>query len=32
VQIDIDAMAKDVDYMIGAEEQFHLVMAKAVAR
>jgi arylsulfatase A-like enzyme len=28
VQIDIDAAAKDVDHMIGAEERFHLAMAR----
>jgi arylsulfatase A-like enzyme len=28
VQIDIDAAAKDVDHMIGAEERFRLVMAR----
>jgi arylsulfatase len=28
VQIDIDAAAKDVDHMIGAEERFSLVMAR----
>jgi hypothetical protein len=28
VQIDIDAAAKDVDHMIGAEERFKLLMAR----
>jgi len=28
VQIDIDAAAKDVDHMIGAEERFRLAMAR----
>ena len=28
VQIDIDAAAKDVDHMIGAEERFNLAMAR----
>jgi hypothetical protein len=28
VQIDIDAAAKDVDHMIGAEERFQLAMAR----
>jgi arylsulfatase len=28
VQIDIDAAAKDVDHMVGAEERFHLAMAR----
>jgi arylsulfatase len=28
VQIDIDAAAKDVDHMIGAEERFHLAMVR----
>ena len=28
VQIDIDAAAKDVDHLIGAEERFHLAMAR----
>ena len=28
VQIDIDAAAKDIDHMIGAEERFHLAMAR----
>jgi arylsulfatase len=28
VQIDIDAAAKDVDHSIGAEERFHLAMAR----
>ena len=28
VQIDIDAAAKDVDHMIGAEERFQLMMAR----
>jgi arylsulfatase len=28
VQIDIDAAAKDVDHMIGAEERFQLIMTK----
>jgi arylsulfatase len=28
VQIDVDATAKDVDHMIGAEERFRLVMAR----
>ncbi len=28
VQIDIDAAAKDVDHMIGAEERFHLAVAR----
>jgi len=28
VQIDVDAAAKDVDHMIGAEERFRLLMAR----
>jgi hypothetical protein len=28
VRIDIDAAAKDVDHMIGAEERFQLAMAR----
>jgi arylsulfatase len=28
VQIDIDAAAKDADHMIGAEERFHIAMAR----
>jgi hypothetical protein len=28
VQIDIDAAAKDVDHMIGAEERFRAAMAR----
>jgi hypothetical protein len=28
VQIDVDAAAKDVDHLIGAEERFKLVMAR----
>ena len=28
VQIDVDAAAKDVDHTIGAEERFHLIMAR----
>jgi arylsulfatase len=28
VQIDVDAAAKDVDHMIGADERFHLIMAR----
>jgi hypothetical protein len=28
VQIDIDAAAKDVDHMLGAEERFKLLMAR----
>jgi hypothetical protein len=28
VQIDIDAAAKDIDHMIGAEERFHLAVAR----
>jgi len=28
VQIDIDAAAKDVDHLIGAEDRFHLAMAR----
>ena len=28
VQIDIDAAAKDFDHRIGADERFHLMMAR----
>jgi hypothetical protein len=28
VRIDIDAAAKDVDHLVGAEERFQLIMAK----
>jgi hypothetical protein len=28
VQIDIDAAARDVDHVIGAEERFQLAMAR----
>jgi len=28
VQIDIDSAARDLDHMIGAEERFHLAMAR----
>jgi hypothetical protein len=28
VQIDVDAAAKDVDHLIGAEERFNLMMMR----